>query len=44
MDVAQGYVDTLKLFIAAAKSGYVNGATIPALELELSMVGTEVRS
>ena len=41
MDVAKGYVDTLKLFIAAAKGGYVGGTTIPALELELSMVETQ---
>ena len=41
MDVATGYVDTLKLFIVAAKGGYEIGATIPALSLALSMCETQ---
>jgi len=36
MDLAKGYVDTLKLFIASAKSSYTMGLTIPAMEMELA--------
>ena len=43
MDLAKGYVDTLKLFISAAKKGYTSGATIPSLELELSTLETQAR-
>lgn len=41
MQLASGYVDTLKLFISAALSGYEQGFTIPALLLELSQVPTQ---
>lgn len=36
MQLAQGYVDVLKLFIVGAKAGYENGITIPILMEELS--------
>ena len=41
MQLASGYVDMLKLFVAAALSGYEQGFTIPALQLELSTVPTQ---
>lgn len=43
MDVARGYVDTLKLFIAAAKSGFVSGSTIEKLEVEMSQIQNQAR-
>ena len=36
MDAARGYVDTLKLFIVAAKAGYEFGAPIPEVSAELN--------
>lgn len=36
MQLSSGYVDVLKLFIAAAKGGYEIGLTIPQLQLELT--------
>ena len=41
MQLASGYVDTLKLFISAALAGYEQGFTIPALMLELGSVPTQ---
>ena len=35
MDVARGYVDTLKLFIVAAKAGFEIGSTISDVSVEL---------
>ena len=37
MDVATGNIDTLKLFIVAAKAGYEMGWTLNTIELELGM-------
>lgn len=41
MQLSSGYVDTLKLFIAAAFAAYERGFTINALGLELSMSTTQ---
>ena len=41
MQLSTGFVDVLKLFIAAAVSGYERGFTIPALTLELEQVAAQ---
>ena len=41
MQLSSGYVDTLKLFIAAAYAAYERGFTVSALGLELSALTTQ---
>ena len=41
MQLATGYVDTLKLFIAAALTAYERGFTVNALSLELAQCPTQ---
>eukprot|EP00628_Pelagophyceae_sp_CCMP2097_P037731 CAMPEP_0184244620 /NCGR_PEP_ID=MMETSP0977-20130417/978_1 /TAXON_ID=483370 /ORGANISM="non described non described, Strain CCMP2097" /LENGTH=256 /DNA_ID=CAMNT_0026549911 /DNA_START=29 /DNA_END=799 /DNA_ORIENTATION=- len=41
LQLASGYVDTLKLFIASATGAFECGLTVDALELELSMATTQ---
>lgn len=41
MQLSTGYVDTLKLFIAAALTAYERGFTVNALNLELSQCPTQ---
>mgnify|MGYP007078101454 CR=1 FL=1 len=41
MDLSTGQVDTLKLFIVSVKAAFLNGATIPAVERELSECAQE---
>ena len=42
MQLATGYVDTLKLFIAAALTAYERGFTVNALNLELAQCPTQL--